>query len=186
MGRPSKLSDKQWAVIEQRHLHGESIRSLAKEFGVGEATVRDRVSAQCAEIKDVAKQIVAVEERLSSLPVSAQVSAHTLADELKAISSHLASAARYGAMTSHRLSAIAHTQTEFINDMGSMEENEGAIKTVMALTRGANDASQIALNLLNANKDQMKSLSTEKEVREVALNDAEKIAAIRRRIRADC
>ena len=152
MARPSKLTEKQWAEIQRRYLAGEKVRALAREFGVSEGAIRARVVAQCAEIKEVAHQIVATEERFNSLPVSAQISARTLADDLRAISSHLASAAKFGAMTAHRLSAIAHQQTEKIDDMGEIEDNESAIKSVMVMTRGANDAAAIGLNLLAANK----------------------------------
>lgn len=153
MGRPSKLTEKQWAEIERRHLAGESIRALAKAFKVAESTIRDRgISAQATEIKDVARQIVTVQERLASLPVSAQVSAHALADELRAISGHLASAAKYGSMTAHRLSIIAHGQTDKIDETASLDANAEALKSVMAMTKGANDAASIGLNLLAANK----------------------------------
>lgn len=64
-------------------------------------------------------------------------------------------------MTSHRLSAIAHLQTDRIDEAGTLEENTEALKSVMALTRGANDAAAIGLNLLNANKDAAKPLPEE-------------------------
>lgn len=153
MGRPSKLTDKQWAEIERRNLAGESVRSLAREFGVSETAIRLRgVSSQTAEIKDVAKQMVAVQERLLSLPVSSQVSAHNLAEELRAISGHLAGAAKFGSMTAHRLSQFAHASTGKIDDAASLEENADALKMVMAMTKGANDAAHVGLNLLAANK----------------------------------
>lgn len=153
MARPSKLSEKQWAEIERRHLAGETIRSLGREFKVSESTIRDRISAQCAEIKSVAKQIVDTDARLQALPVSAQVSARSLADDLKAISTHLASAAKFGSMTAHRLSAIAHAQSDQIDETASLEENAAAVKSVVVMTGAANEAAKISLNLLAANKD---------------------------------
>ena len=165
MGRPSKLSEKQWAESERRHLAGEKIRPLAREFGVGESAVRARISAQCAEIKAVANQIVATEQRFSSLPISAQIRARSLADELKAISLHLASAAKYGAMTAHKLNAVAHAQSEQINEIAPLnsvkdekglvitEGNADALRSVIAMTEGANKAAAIGLNLLSANKE---------------------------------
>ena len=161
MARPSKLTDKQWAEVERRHLKGEKARALAREFGVSEGAIRLRVSTQSAEIKEVANQIIAVEERFNSLPVSAQISARSLADELRAISKHLASAAKFGSMTAHRLSAIAHAQTDRLDDAASLEENTEALKSVMAMTKGANDAAAIGLNLLAANKDMVKNANAE-------------------------
>ena len=37
MGRPSKLSPKQWAEVERRTAEGEGARALAREFGISEA-----------------------------------------------------------------------------------------------------------------------------------------------------
>lgn len=151
MARPSKLSDKQWAELEHRHLHGESVSKLAKEYKVGIQTVRDRVSVKNTEIKIVANQLATAELKVSSLPVSVQVSVRTLADELKSISSNLASAGKYGAMTAHRLAAIAHTETNKIDDTAPLADIE-ALKGISVLTDMANKASTIGVNLLAANK----------------------------------
>ena len=156
MARPSKLSENKWQEVLTKHLHGRSISSLAKEYGIERSTVRDRVSASTAEIKEAANQILATEQKLALLPVSARVAATSLADELRAISSNLASAAKYGSMTAHRLNAIAHAQTDKIDETASLDENQDAIKSVMAYTRTANDAASIGLNLLAANKEMAK------------------------------
>jgi hypothetical protein len=165
MARPSKLTDKQWEEIERRHIKGESIRSLAREFKVSESTIRDRISAQCAEIKAVANQIITAEERFSALPVSAQVSARSLVDDLKAISGHLASAAKFGSMTAHRLSVIAHAQTDLIDEAASFGENAAALQSVMAMTKGANEAATIGINLLRANKETVDGLNNQAAAR---------------------
>jgi hypothetical protein len=113
MGRKSSLTEKQWSEIERRLIAGEKGRALAKEFGISEAAIRKRCGAQTKQIKDVANQLVAAETAFSALPISAQISARTLADELKEISMQLAGAARYSAATAHRLfDAINNTQTE--------------------------------------------------------------------------
>ena len=153
MARPSKLTDKQWASIEARHLAGESANSLAKEFKVAYSTVHARVSGRSSEIKAVANQVIKAEERLFSLPVSDRVSAVSLIDDLRAISTHLAGAAKFGAMTAHKLSAIANEQSEFIDSAATGEENAKALKSVMALTKTANEAAATGLNLLSANKE---------------------------------
>ena len=157
MARPSKLTEKQWAEIERRALAGESVRALAKTYGVGEATIRGRgVSAQVAEIKDVAKQIVRVEESLASMSVSAQVSAHSLAAELREISTNLAGAARHGSKTAYRLSEIAALQIDKINSDDPMESQEH-LQAISSLTRMSNDAASLSVGLLAANKDAMKA-----------------------------
>lgn len=152
MGRPSKLTDKQWSDIIKRSVAGEKNRALAREFGISEASIREKVSTQCAEIKSVAHQLIATDDALKALPVSAQILALNLADELRATSIHLASAAKYGAMTAHRLSSIAHTQTALIDETAPIDANMPALKSVAALTATANEASKIGLNLLAANK----------------------------------
>jgi peptidoglycan hydrolase CwlO-like protein len=153
MARPSKLTEKQWAEVERRHLKGEKISALAKEYGVGVQTIRDRVSVKNAEIKEIAKQIVETEKRFSALPVSVQVSVRTLADELKSISTDLASAAALGANTAKKLAAVANAQAHKIDESKPLDEKDvESLKAVVAMTNAANGAANIGLNLMSANK----------------------------------
>ncbi|MFP3733119.1 hypothetical protein SB690_20375, partial [Bacillus sp. SIMBA_006] len=80
------------------------------------AAISARFSKRTENIKSVAKQIVETERALSFLNVSEQMAARSLADDLKAISDHLAGAARFGAATAHRLSGIAHSKVAEIDD----------------------------------------------------------------------
>ena len=61
MARRSKLAAQQWDEILERHLAGESIRSLAREYGVSEGEIRQKITTQAEKIKSVAKQVVTVE-----------------------------------------------------------------------------------------------------------------------------
>ena len=158
MGRRSKLTDKQWSEIERLHLSGESFRSLAKKFGIAESSIRGKISENCAEIKDVANQILVTEARLKSLPISAQIAAQSLADDLRAISHNIASAAKYGSMTSRRLATIANMQVDKIDEVDPMETQE-VLQSISALTKMANDASQMGISLLNANKEATKDVT---------------------------
>jgi AcrR family transcriptional regulator len=154
MARPSKLTDAQWEAIGKRLLAGESAAKLSREFGVSKAAISVRFSKRNETIKSVANQIVETERALSFLNVSEQIAARSLADDLKAISEHLAGAARFGAATSHRLAGIAHNKVAEIDDAKPLDENSlTALKGIAVLTRMANDASEIGLNLLRANKD---------------------------------
>jgi hypothetical protein len=154
MARPSKLTDAQWEVIGKRLLAGEPAAKLSREFGVSKAAISVRFSKRNETIKNVANQIVETERALSFLNVSEQIAARSLADDLKAISEHLAGAARFGAATSHRLAGIAHNKVSEIDDAKPLdEESLTALKGIAVLTRMANDASEIGLNLLRANKD---------------------------------
>lgn len=160
MGRTSKLTEKQWESIGKRLLDGESARSLAREFGVSEAAIRKRFGAQVGKIKSVANQLVAAETAFKSLPISAQISARTLADRLMSISNHLAGAAEYGAATAHRLSGIAHNKVAEIDDASPLDEQSlESLKGIAVLTKMANASSEIGLNLLRANKEAIEQLS---------------------------
>lgn len=176
MARPSKLTDKQWAELEKRHLNGESVKDLAAAYKIGIQTVRDRVIIRNGLVKEVAQQIVAVEQRFASLPVSVQVAARTLADELKAITTHLTGAARHGAMTAHRLAQIANAQTERIDEGGTFDDNAETLKSIAALGKCANEAAQIGMGLLQANKDTMSKLGEQANPNSIRqLTDAELI-----------
>ena len=151
MGRPSKLTPTQWDEIGRRRA-GERDSALAKEFGVAQSQISRRFSHESQT------QIRKVAQELAALPVKDHSAAVTLADELRAISSHLAAGARYGSATAHRLQALAHSEVQKLADddpLGATDDGNGleVLKGVNALTRSANDAASMGLNLLNANKD---------------------------------
>lgn len=165
MGRPSKLTEKQWKEFERRHLAGEKLRPLAREFGISESAARERVSAQSKAIKSIANQIVETEQKLAALPITAQIHAKALADQLRSISSHLASAANYGAMTAHRIAGIVHSKIDQIDDFNPTGDDDSmtALKQIAGLTRIANESADIGLNLLRANKETVDSINREAE-----------------------
>lgn len=157
MARPSKLTEKQWAAIEKRLMDGEKPAALAKEYGINRAAITRKFSQQVRNVKAVANQIVTAETALRALPVAQQIAAISLADDLRAISGHLASAAKYGSMTAHRLSGIAHSQVERIDDADPLrKESLESLQGIAALTKLANASSEIGLSLLAANKDMVR------------------------------
>lgn len=176
MGRPSKLKPKQWEEIGKRLLKGnESIRSLASEFNIAESAIRTRFSARVAEIKSVANQMLSAESALRALPVSAQLAVIDLADELRAISGHLAGAAKFGSATAHRLAGIAHAKVHEIDDAAPLTaESLESLRGVAVLTKMANDSSVIGMGLLAANKEAIRDLNSganqtkEEMLREIA------------------
>jgi AcrR family transcriptional regulator len=160
MGRTSKLTEKQWESIGKRLLSGESASSLAREFGVSKAAISQRFSKRHDEIKAVANQIVTTERALSKLNVSEQLAARSLADDLKAVSEHLLGAARYGSATAHRLAGIAHNKAAEIDDAAPLTDKSlDSLKGIAVLTKMANEASEIGVNLLRANKDTVEELN---------------------------
>ena len=161
MGRPSRLTEKQWQSIGKRLVAGETTSALAREFKVSKSTISERFSERTNRVKATASLIVKAETALNSLTVSEQVSAQSLADQLRSISSHLAGAANFGAATAHRLSGIANAQVQKIDDaeplgLASLE----SLKGVAILTKLANDSGQIGLNLLAANKEMIKEAAS--------------------------
>jgi hypothetical protein len=161
MGRPSKLSEKQWAQLESRLLKGEKAKDLSREYKVSPAVISRRFANSAKTIKDVANQVVAADAALKSLPVSQQAIAISLIDELKAISMHLAGAGKYGAATSHRLSGIAHAKVQEIDDATPLTaESLEALKGVAVLTKLANDSAVIPMGLLAANKEMVKEANS--------------------------
>ena len=154
MGRNSKLSDKDREAITRRNLDGESMRSIAKDFGVSEATIRTAVSSQNAEIKKVANQIVATNASLNALPISAQIYAHNHAQKLMYIASELMDAASSGANTANRLSKLANNRIDNLNEIDALtEDGKAEITAISALTRVSNEASLIGTNLIRAAKE---------------------------------
>lgn len=170
MGRPSKLTDAQWEAIGKRLLAGESTSALAREFKVSKTAVSVRFSKRNETIKTVANQIVDTERALSKLNVSEQMAARSLADSLKDISEHLAGAARFGAMTAHRLAGIAAQQVEKIDDADPLAKSAAQLMGISALTKLANGASEIGLNLLRANKETIEDASRGKKPVPAGLN----------------
>lgn len=161
VGRPSKLTDKQWEQIGKRLLAGECAAELAREYGISKASVSIRFSKRNETIKDVANQLVATERAMSFLNVSEQMAARSLADDLKAISEHLAGAARFGAATSHRLAGIAHGKLADIDDAAPLnDESRTALRDIDVLTKMSNGASEIPLGLLKANKEQIDEINS--------------------------
>jgi len=155
MGRPSNLSDNQWEALMGRLLKGEKAAALAREFGVSKSSISARVSKRIETVKTVANQVVAADQALKELPIPDQIAALTLIDDLKAISTHMASAGKFAAASAHRLSGIAHGQVQMIDD-AMPEKSIHAMQRFSALTKLANEASSIPLNLLAANKDLVK------------------------------
>lgn len=160
MARPSKLTEKQWGQIKERLLRGELIGVLAKEFGIGRTTITDKFPGGLKSLKELANQMVTIDGEFMALPITDRVSVTSFVDELKAITGHLAGAARFGSATAHRLAGIAHNQVQKIDDADPL--GEGGIETlkgISALTKLSNDASVIGINLLNANKESVKIIN---------------------------
>ena len=127
MGRKSVLSEKQWAEIERRLIAGEGARAIAPDFKINESAIRKRFGTQPKQIKDIANQVLAAEQAFKALPIKAQITAQGLIDDLRAVSLHLAGAAKYGSATAHRLSGIAHGKAQEIRSENTKNCTKGQL-----------------------------------------------------------
>ena len=156
MGRKSALTDKQWEEIGKRLFAGEGARALGREFGVSDAAIRQRFSSQHKQIKTVANQMVNAEAALKALPITSQIEVCNYADTLRSLQVNMLTGAGHSASNFARLSMLANEQTEKLDGSKSLEDNAEALKTILAYTKGANDAAVVPMALLNANKDAVK------------------------------
>lgn len=156
MGRPSKLTDAQWDELGMRLLNGEKAATLAREYGVPKSAVSVRFSERNRTIAEAAQKLVDAESVVMSLPPKTQMAVRTMAEKLMSISQHVASAAEYGAATAHRLAGIANAKVQEVDDSKPLDDDSReALKDVAVLTKMANDAGALAVNLLSANKERV-------------------------------
>lgn len=86
-----------------------------------------------------------------------------------------------GAATAHRLSAIANSQVAKVDDADPSKSMD-MLRDVAVLTKMANDASTIGLNLLSANKEMVKNANLELEDDPMGVVDMGDVEAAMRRI----
>lgn len=150
-GRQSALSEGQWERIFKRLIKGEKAIDLAAEFGVSKGLISQRFSKRMAEVKAAARDLADAEAKLAKMSLPDQIVTRTLADELKAVSMHLVSAASYGARIAHRLNGIAFEQAEKVDDADPVKSTK-ELQNVAVLTKIANGSAEIGLKLLGANR----------------------------------
>ena len=163
MGRKSKLTEQQWDEVQNRILEGESMRSLAKEFGVSESSIRAKKSTRVEKIKKVANQVIEAECAVKNLDLNAQLAVNEYASKLRSISSNLMDSALNGSIVSSRLSRIAARKASEINEADPMESQE-ELQAISALNKLGNDAAAIGLNLVKANNELINKDSGDKDL----------------------
>jgi len=175
MSKPSRLSDTQWAEIEKKNLEGVPVRQLAREYNIAEGQIRRRITAQVKNIKSVANSIVYAQTELEKLPLTAQITAQTLAYKMRSVSSNLASVADLNAATAHRLSALANQQVNLIDDTKPLENME-LLKGISALTNMSNESTKAGIELLKVNKEVSKQDETAKNLKVISDDELYAIA----------
>lgn len=151
-GRPSKLTETQWAEIGRRVAGGESMRSLAKEFDVGVARISERFSKRVPQLKALANTLATVEGEIENLSVSEQTTVRHLADELKIIAVNVAKVARIGSDTAAKLHEKANKMvSKVVRPDGTVDQM--TLMNISGLTITANKAAAPALRLATARED---------------------------------
>jgi hypothetical protein len=155
-----KLTSKQWSKIKERLDAGESANSIAKDFKIHRSQITRRFSQHNKVVKELANQIVSVEQNLRAATKAQQIDALDLAGTLLSISNHVGHGARYGAMTFHRLAGIANQQAQLLDDDNPDAED---LLNIARLTDVGNKAAIPAFNLLAANKGKDQADDTSKD-----------------------
>ncbi|HET8688146.1 MAG TPA: hypothetical protein VFM18_16040 [Methanosarcina sp.] len=167
MARPSALSPKKWEELIKRvpPLGTESIRSVAKEYGISEGAIRKRVNTHEKPILNLANQIAATETEFEKLPFSTQVKVRNLADEIKGMQFDLASAGKLNAQTAKMFSQAAHDATSRIMFKAMSDDGETIsperlaecgeeLLPVMKSLQIANEAGKIPLKIAEISSKQ--------------------------------
>lgn len=148
MGRPSKLSDAQWAEIGRRLAKGEGVSALAREYGVGKARVSERFSERTGTIKALARKVADVEAELQTYSVPEQGIIRSLADDLKITSTNLATLARLNSTTAKHLSGLANVRAMKLTVGEGTPLDREALIEVINLTTASNKAAVVPMELL--------------------------------------
>lgn len=160
MARPPKLTPEQLIQIEMRLLAGESPEKIAPDFCVSGMAIRKRFgsnqsrAAQSLNVKQAAQQLVEARAVINALPPAHRSVALSLAD----LSETVLRTAEIGSRTAYRLTSLANAQAAKIDDADPTEEGSpslNALKSVVMLTKAANESSVLTSNLLAANKDKL-------------------------------
>ena len=153
MGRhQSKIDEKTQAEIIQRIADGEPLRSIAKDTGIPESTIRSRFSRISAQAKTVANQLVDAGARLAELPIAAQVVASDIAARMRYLQDVTTSVAAKGAVVADIMMAEAERRGRGIGPSAEVEE----LAAVSGCVRTATEAVKPALTLLAMHKDAVK------------------------------
>ena len=149
--RKRVLSENDWCEILKRAAKGESANSLAQEYNVDQSLLRSKgIKEATVAIRDAAETMVIAKEKINALEVIPKYVAIDLYEELLAISTHLASAAKKGAITANTLSGIALDQAKSIDRTNAQEGPAmTSLKAVASYTSVANEAAKLGTNLMS-------------------------------------
>jgi len=149
---PRKIDDKTQADILRRIAEGEPLRSIAKDTGIPESTIRTRFSRVSAQVKSVANQMVEAEREFSALPIPAQSVASEMAARIRYLSDVTTAVATRGAAVAEIMMAEAERRGRNIDPTSDVDE----LAAVSGCVRTATEAVKPALTLLAMHKESVK------------------------------
>lgn len=167
MGRKSSLTQEQWEELIRRHLiNGDSIRSLAREYGIAESSIREHIRASKEKIESVSKQIVDTTRAINTLPISSQITAHSLAQKTLLLAEGVADVALDMHAVAKRVSRAVRIRADARTDEELMSEQD--MRSIMAATMVVNHALRPANDFL-----EMKAKETQDDpIRTITLINA--------------
>lgn len=175
MGRKSSLTDEQWLEVERRHLvNGESINSLAGEFGVNESSIRRKIKPTNAESPnsvnslqrlaqekfEADRESKRIAEAIAELPYAKQNIVFDLERQMVNAIGIMAAASEEGAKNTLKLTRMVSRQIDRISEEDPMS-SENEIKAASAFQRMANASSEVPINMMRIFKDANKQVDTQ-------------------------
>jgi hypothetical protein len=167
MGRKPRITEDKWIEVKEARLSGMPFAALSKKFGISKTRIIDKIGDRSTKIKNAAESLKCVIDEIDSLPIEDRGSVVNLANELREISSNLASAARYGSVTAEKLAKLAAHKAINIQEDVDLEDCDRSLKVVLALTRTANEASSIGMGLVSTNKNMIENQANKLPIEEV-------------------
>lgn len=150
---PKKIEASVEAQIIAKLAAGASNRSVAREFGVPEATIRARFKPLAQKTVSVANQLVDARSAVFDLPVAAQCVAIPLADQLLAMQRSIVAAAVDSAAVAAKVASLAKAQADKL--AVDVPDNK-ALEAVANATRIARDAGQMPMQIMALGAEKMR------------------------------
>lgn len=143
---------------------------MCREYKISKAAFSERFSERIRTVKKVANQIVETDRAIALLDVNERIAVFGLAEQLKQMSGHIASAGNDSAMVSKMFAKAARDATSKIMFKAMDDDGETIsperlaacteeIAAVMKSTVVSNEASKVSLALLNANKETVNQIN---------------------------
>lgn len=154
MGRPSKLSPKQWAELFRKEELGIPQKDLAREYKISTAAVSKAVVGFRKSVTPAVDAVIEAELRMASLTPGERLAAENIIDVRRTIMNGMAEAAVYGAKTAAHLQKIAHRRISTVQGLGPKGELTAdevrAAGEGRSLLQVANEAAMVPLRLIEA------------------------------------